>query len=363
MESQKKRFSIAQGSLLLLLALSSCSGSGTSGSASTPISIRYIDDSAAATLIGHSYIAKGKGAPLPIHYDDATWDWTSRSDALPQGKGGYWVFKNFAGTYSDGTAVDLTNVVADCTVKAVFVEKQYHWTFALYNGGKKQGSDQILAFDERTLPTLPSALTDPNPLWYNTSTFAGFTFAKDGGNTVFASGSSFTFQSGNGDPSANAAKGTFYSSLALTNHNRTYPLWISTGSSWVSLGSLKEGLTIRLDAAYTQELKHFTMSFYPTNADYLAKSNLRSETLSFVYGSTLSIDTSNPLLSVFQVKAAGTGALTTLSLTNASSVTNWKGDYTGAEGLAASADAHLNSGEILKDGATLFENCVFYPAA
>jgi hypothetical protein len=349
---------------LAVLLLSACSSSASSGSPSKPIAIRYVDDSASATEIGYSYIAVGKSAPLPTHYEDTTWDQTSRSGALPSKIGGYWAFKDFEGTYADGTAVDLTNVTADCTVKAVFVEKQYQWTFNYWNGGRNMAVDATLDFDGATLPSFPSAV-DPNPSWYQISDFSGFSFNKDTATTkaVFKNSSLLHFESGEADPSTVSAAGTLYYSLALTDYNRTYPLWFSNGASWISLGSLKDGLKVRLDAAYAKTLKSFTMAFYPTQADAKAGTNKRSESLSFVYGSTLSVDASDPANVKFSALAQGATKPVELTLSYSGTLTHWQGSYTGAEGVDAATDRYLNGGEILKDQSQLFENCAFYPVA
>jgi hypothetical protein len=363
--SKEKRASIIRAnSLLAVLLLSACSSASGSGSASKPIAIRYLDDSAEGAEIGYSYIAVGKSAPLPTNYEDTTWDGSSRSGALPSKIGGYWAFKDFEGTYADGTKVDLTDVKADCTVKAVFVEKQYQWTFNYWNSGRNMSVDATLDFDGATLPSFPSAV-DPNPSWYQVSNFSGFSFNKDAGSpkAVFNSSSLLHFESGEGDPSTVSAVGTLYYSLALTNFNRTYPVWFSNGASWISLGSLKEGLKVRLDAAYAKTLKNFTISFYPSQADADAGSNKRSETLSFVYGSILTVDASDPANVKFSALAQGATTPMELTLTYTGSLAHWQGIYTGAEGVDAATDRYLNGGEILKDQSQLFENCAFYPVA
>jgi hypothetical protein len=364
MGSEKKIPAVRCLSLFAVALLTACSSSGNSASASTPITIRYLDDSAAGTEIGYTYIAPGRSAQNPMHLEDDTWNGTSRSGATPSKIGGYWSFVGFKGTYDDGTAVDLAKVTADCTVKASFVEKQYQWTFSYRNGGRNMNQDWTADFDGAALPAFPSA-TDANPEWYQDSTFSGFSFSKDTGKTVFKDASLLRYESGSADPLSTSvsAAGTLYYSLALADgYNRSYPCWLSNGSEWFSLGSLKEGLKVQLDAAYTKTLKKFQISFYPSQADYTAKTNVRTETLSFTYGSTLTIDTSDPLASKFSALAANEMTPSTITLTNSSAVTTWHGVYTGAEGLDAATDRYLNGGEILKDQSQLFENCAFYPA-
>jgi hypothetical protein len=372
MGKQKRTSIIRYGSLLAVMLLTGCSTSTSSASPSKPVAIRYIDDSAAGTEIGYSYVASGKSALLPVNYEDTTWDWSSRSgDTTGFAPGDYWAFKDFEGVYDDGTAVDLSKVTADCTVKATFIKKRYQWSFTYWNGGlHKAALDTTLDFDGATFPTFPSDLkvtVDENPDWYQDSHFTGFSFEKDTATTknVFKDSSLLRFESGDADPSSSSvsAAGTIYYSLALTNQNRHYPCWLSTGSEWVSLGSLKAGLQVRLNSAYTKTLKNFTMSFYPSASDAKAGTNKRSESLSFVYGSTLTIDASDPANVKFSALAGGASVPQELTLTYTGTSVVWQGIFTGADGLDQATDRYYykNSGEVLKDQSQLFENCAFYP--
>jgi hypothetical protein len=270
----KKRSWLALSAIILGgsgLLLCSCVSSYTSESVSytRALTVIYYDDAPTPAKIGYSYVVPGEKAVLPNHfYNDAAYDYVSRKGTPPTTIGDYWSFNGFSGTYADSTAIDLTNITGDCSVYAQFTEKSYHITYKYFNQGIAVRDDDgdivkdYVAFG--TSPEFPSSLVDPSPEWYLDASFQGFTVAADTNSTpsVFTGGSEFAYVSGEGDPSSAAAAGTFYADVTSTDGNPTYPIHYSTGSSWISLGTLQDALVVSLNAKYSYSFKKFSCSFY-----------------------------------------------------------------------------------------------------
>ncbi len=380
MQGNKKKIVKATFIPLAAIILSGCGASTSSESTSVNgiYTVTYYDDNvtdegtSSPNRVGYSYVATGHGALYPTHLDEGATYKTSKSGRDPSGLGKYWSFSSFAGTYEDGTAVDLKNITGDCSVYAQFTEKSYSWTFNYYNSGRliKDASgdsiSQTLVFDGTTLPDFPpnskvSSLTSSTTQWFETSSFTGFSFALD---TAHTSLDGITIQSGDAAPSGDATKGVVYVSKEKTDKNRTYPLYLGNGSDWVSLGNLKDGVSLRLNAEYDTEARPFTMTLYPTKADFTAKTNAYTTTYHPVYGDSLEVNVGTNSITIKDLKpdtsirwqatinqADFTGSPTTFG--------DWAMVYTGTDGLLdADVDPYIGTDVDLSK--PIFENCAFY---
>lgn len=349
-------------SLSFLLLSTACSTQQTSdaSSNSSVFKVTYYDDAPTPVAIGYSYVTKGQSAPSPLRFYDGgeSYDKLSHSGQLPSAIGAYRSFTGYAGFYDKETKqnpVDLTSIQGDCEVQATFVEKTYSWSFAFYNASRVMaGKSQTIVFDgtKECLPSFPkeAETVDPAPLWYENSTFTGFSFNLDSAASLYKSESALSFANGVGAPSSVAAAGTIYIDLTDNQGNRAYPLSLSNGTDWVSLGSLSGGLSLKLSANYSHSRKAFTASFYPSAADYKAGTNVLSSTLAFTYLTKLSFATSGTTTTVTN----SDGENVAIELT---APKGWAGVYTGAAGL--DPDAYKNTAVNLDDN--LFENCAIYP--
>lgn len=118
-----------------LLALASCGAASNSDSyvAPAPVTVSFYDDSAEPQLVGYGYCIAGDPVDLRLSAD---YDFLSHDEAAQKAleNGEYLSFVGWAGTYDDGTAVDLSSVTADCSVYASFEKDVYSVDFRYYNG-------------------------------------------------------------------------------------------------------------------------------------------------------------------------------------------------------------------------------------
>lgn len=354
------------------IVLASCGSSGSSASyASKYLSVSYYDDTPVTpVLIGHSYVMPNANAMTMGHldkYEDGSlFDYTSRSKKAPSKVGAYWAFKDFEGTYDDEakTAVDLTKVTADCKVYAKFEEKDYTYDIAYYNDDQAKTSSQtgLKWGDQVTYPSLASyqqvnyrdPASTPNGDWgrdYVNPTDAKKTtpdFYCDGDASSKTLPSQWAFDSGESLPNTASAVGTLFATTALDDANqcnRTYKMYLSNGTDWLSLGSLASGLTIKLRALY-QALAHpFIVTFYDAKPT--------SGTPSHVLG-TLAV----PYNNVFTLSADGTTVSASYGTTTmapfASTHKSWEGFYTNCAGQKLYENKIVSELRVMAD-------CSFYP--
>lgn len=264
-------------SLLASSFLLSCSNGGASSSASLKTNafvVTYYDDAATPKKIGTSIVLPHGKAPVPTSFEEGvSYDYLSHSgrDPLKDGSylGNYFSFAGFVGTYSDQTAVDLNDVLSSVDVFPSFEIKKYSYSANYANKGiALRDTAGVLieqTLDFGTKPSFPADLKDPSPLWYEDSSFLGFSLKKDTNANVLANGDALSFLSGEGAPNATQALGSLYfdTSVKSDSFNRDYPAYYSDGSSWIDLGmTLKTGLSLSFEAAYSVSYKKFSVSFY-----------------------------------------------------------------------------------------------------
>jgi len=359
--------------------LASCSSSGNSASyASRPYVISYYDDAATPNRVGYTYaapvlldstgVAKANASVighLSPYSDNSYFDYTSRSGQPVSRVGSHRVFTAFAGTYADGTPVDLSAVTGDCSVYAAFHEDDYKFDVAYYN----DDNESIKAGAQSAL-TWGSEISYPNVISYQQVDYAdpsknaagnwGYDYRNpsdsaktnpdfyndlDATKTTIAS--SWAFADGEEEPSANAASGTLYAMTALDDTHKTNPTYrtfLSNGVSWIELGSLAAGLKIKMRASYTMAKHTFQVTFY----DAKPTSGVTPNVLG-----TLKV----PFNEVFAFSADGTNVSATsgtLSSSFVSSKKDWEGLYTNCAGVKLYENKKVSDYRVMAD-------CSFYP--
>ena len=366
----KKKMSSSIGCLLLASSAAFLAGCGDSSSvsyASTPVTISYFDDAAVPNLVGYSYVKPHSKATEMGHQqayeDNSFYDYASRSGNPLTAVGNHWVFSGFKGQYPGGGEVDLNDVTADCSVYASFVERSYVYGIAYQNDDNEQAfAETSLAWaDQIACPVLASyqqvdyahASANPNGFW-------GYDFQNPGDpskttpafysvldDTKKALPNLWTFASGVNAPTSPAASGTLYAVTALNDThltNPTYPLYLSNGDSWIELGTLASGLTIKLRASYTMVKHSFTVSFYESKPAVGVNPTVLG---------TLEV----PFAEVFTLNADGTNLTASYGGVNevfASSHMSWEGFYANCEGIK------LYDGKTVSD-LRVMADCAFYP--
>jgi len=352
-------------SLLASSFLLGCSNSGSSSSASLKTSafvVTYFDDATTPKKLGTSIVLPHGKAPVPTSFEEGvSYDYLSHSglDPIQDGSyvGNYFSFTSFVGVYSDETPVDLNNVLSSVEVHPSFEIKKYAYSASYANKdiGLRDDAGNLIkqVLDYGTKPIFPESPVDPSPLWYQNSSFLGFSLENDGKAGVLSSGDDLSFLSGEGAPSGVQTLGSLYfdTSVKSDSYNRDYPAYYSDGSSWVDLGmSLKTGLSLSFDAAYSVSYKKFPVSFYSDKTIDVDKNiipsgdNLLATSFSITYQDGLSY-VINGATTTF------TASGVSVSVTTSSTPTSWAGVYT--EG-ATFKNQPVNTSNIQ-------QACFFYP--
>jgi uncharacterized lipoprotein NlpE involved in copper resistance len=359
------RLAFELSSLVCSSFLLGCSNEAASSSQSLKTNafvVTYYDDATTPKKLGTSIVLPHGKAPLPTSFEEGVnYDYTSHSglDPLIEGSflGAYWAFSSFAGTYSDGSAVDLNNVTASVDVKASFEAKKYTYSANYFNKSialrDAEGNAVKETLNYGLTPSFPTGVQDSSPLWYQDSTFLGFSLKKDTNATPLANGSLLAFTAGEGAPSVAAALGSLYfdTSVKSDTFNRDFPAYYSNGASWIDLGmSLKSGLSLDFEAAYSTSYKAFAVSFYPektidTEKNIVPQGTALSATpLSVTYLDSISFAIAGTTTTV-------TYGSKTLTLTTSATPTSWVGVYT--EGTNFKNQA--------VDATKIQQACFFYP--
>lgn len=388
-QTTTKRFTVtllAASSLLL----GGCGGSGSSVSyVSKPVYVSFHDD--AGTEIGYCRVAPGYPAALShseaYSSDNSNFDYVSRKGEDLHKVGAYLAFDHWAladgtdatsilasvpgiGDSSSPSPTSLVNGLPQLDIYAHYATKLYPFSISLYNDGNaiysyKDGSKEIqcaqtlsdydwphLSLGDSGIGFVPAAskmVSDQkydyalspknsaqNPLgwWGYDFAFSGFYSEADGTDKHLLDFANSAFVSGVGTPSldASANKGSFYADTSLNDalgKNATYPVYLSTGSSWLSLGKLADQPTFKIHALYAQNKHDFAVNFYPSKADAEANTNAYSGTLYVPYGSTFSFSV-NAGVTTFTSATAPTeaGHAQTLNVT-AVAPSTWKGIFAG----------------------------------
>lgn len=343
--------------------LGCCSGEASSANSlkTNAFVVTYYDDAAVPQKLGTSIVLPHGKAPLPLSFESGVnYDYLSHSglDPMINGSfvGNYWDFSSFSGTYADGTAIDLNDILSSIDVYAKFTARSYTYKTGYTNKGIAIRDNAGAIFKETlaygTVPTFPSGIEDPSPFWYENSAFLGFSFKGDASFQVLSEGSAITFASGEGAPSGTGSLGQLYFDTAVRKDtfNRDFPAYYSNGASWIDLEStLKAGLSLTFEAAYSQSYKKFPVSFY---------SDVSHDSAGHVISGGVSLG--EPLSVAYMDMIAFTisGTSTTFSygaqsvtLTTSSTPKNWEGYYTQGKNYI---DGKVDVDEI--QGA-----CFFYP--
>jgi hypothetical protein len=215
-------------------------------------------------------------------YSDGTsWAYTSRSKAALSAVGKYWAFDSWVSL--DNQTVNLKAVTTDLKVKAKFVEKDYTYSINYFNDDNQKvdhpASRNLLWAAAISAPSLKSfqqmdyadPASTPKGFWgydfLNPTDLKNkkADFYEKSDTTKALLPSSLSFASGATLPVSVSASGTLFALTALNDFcqcNPTYPVYLSNGSSWLSLGNLASSLTISLYASYTRTAHPFNVSFY-----------------------------------------------------------------------------------------------------
>lgn len=359
--------------------LASCGGTGASVSyASKPYIINYYDDATTPNLVGYTYaapilidstsIAKANGSVighLSAYSDGSYYDYTSRSGKALSKVGSHRVFTAFAGTYADGTPVNLSAVTGDCSVYATFTEEDYKYDIVYYNDDNesvKSAAQTGLTWSSPAVyPDVKSYqqvdYADPSKNasgnwgydYQNPSDPSKATpeFYSDLDNTKTAISSAWSFTSGETAPSALAPSGTLYAMTAFDDahqSNPTYRTFLSNGSTWIELGNLAAGLKIKMRAVYAAVKHTFQVTFYDAKPTAGVTPN--------VLGS-LAV----PFNEVFTFAADGANVSATYGTVTsafASSKKDWEGIYTHCSGVKLYDGKKVSDYRVMAD-------CSFYP--
>lgn len=360
-------------SLLFLSVLSSCSSSSSSLSrATSPYTIEYYDDSPEPVRIGYSYVIPGGNATTISHdekySDGSSWNFVSRSKAAFSRIGAYRSFDSW--TAMDGGTVNLSSVTSDLKVKAKFVEKDYTFSANFYNDDNIKAADSSVSGlkwgDTPAFPTLASyQQVDYNHPTANTHGFWGYDFVNPSqsslknpafslkGDTSLAPiPSTWAFASGESKSDTVLAAGTLFVETALNDvyaSNPTYPLYLSNGTSWLSLGKMSEGVSVSFMANYSKVLHSFAAKFYDKDPEANANASLLGEisvpfTKSFtcvVSSGTTTISYDTQSVSIDPSKTSPTA-------------TSWTGRFVNCDGTNYSGKT--------VDQYTMMADAVFFPA-
>ena len=288
--------------------LSSC-GESSSKLASPTYTVSYFDET--GVQVGYAYVRENGIAPLVCKAMEGkeVYDFMPHSDMDLQTPGARYVFDSWEGTYdstldsrmaseTDGTAIDLGHIKANCKVTAKFTEQPYKIETTFKNNGEKVEGGAMVEFGSPiAFPTVTP--TEAHPEYYNTYAFDGWVLAKDDTSAKFQSADtlSYKWKSGTnanqfawglGAPivaDASGNKGVIYLDRTLTDHMPTYYSYISDGDKWIELGELSKGvLPLEFKSTYEVTKKEFTVSLYdPTNTTKVGSFNAE-------YGKTITFD-------------------------------------------------------------------------
>lgn len=365
--NQKRRLIIATlPCLLAFSALASCSSTSSSTShASGTLTVQYFDDSPTPVRIGYSYVMPKGNANTMAHeskYEDGTsWNYVSRSKAALSKVGAYRQFDGW--TAMDGGAIDLSSVTSDLSVKAHFSEKEYTYSVNFYNDDNVKLTTSPSGLSWGVAPSFPTLVSyqqvDYAHPQANTQGFWGYDFVnpsagsssapnfalKSDANATSIS-TTLTFESGESKPDTAGVSGTLFAETALNDSygcNPTYPVYLSDGTSWHSVGKMADGLAISFLAHYTKKAHEFSVKFYDKDPE---KNN----------DETLLGEIKVPYTKAFTcVSASGTTTISygTGSVAFSSSVASWSGRF-------INCDGQIYAGKAV-DSYTIMADAEFYP--
>lgn len=374
------------------ILLSACGASGSSTSrAASSYTVQYYDDSATPLRVGYSYIAPIKKNSSGVAYGDGSnighydkdydggkaYDFLSRSGKALTKVGNHWTFNYWAD--EQGNPFDLTKVSGDCKVYAAFKESAYTYSILYYNDDLvKDVNHTETAKTLDSQPSYPTGYASYQQINYGYSGatplvtpggFWGYDFSNPtdpnhpdfylkGDTAKKAISSTWTLTYGIGAPSSGSvgASGTLYADTTLNdahNTNPTYPLYLSNGSEWLSLGKLSEGVSIPLYAFYNKTEHSFSVTFYDQDPKNASAQQLGTTSLAV------------PFQQKFVLNADGTNVTAsygTSSLTFLSGKTKWKGYFKGCEKVYDATGKSINrylGGAV--DSYQIMADAVYFP--
>jgi hypothetical protein len=311
------------------LSLVACSSlDGASNLAGRVFTVTFYDDAATPGVLGYSYVIEGKAlaAPSGVDYSisKAAIDW----DTLP--KGGFRVFDKWVGTYSDDSSVDVTDIIASCSVYATYKTSIYDWGIYFKNGGTSYVDSQWVKFGNDFLWPV-STPTESDVEYFHTSTYKGFSLDKDSADQVILSRTDLKYAWGVGAPAVATAadKGTIYLDHEPTDSKglQTYPTYVSNGNAWFSLGNLKDvNVKLAFNATYEDANKNFEIEVYASKSE--AESGTAAPLVSFFVPYSNALNYSIVGAKTTFAFAGSTGA-ESYEVTTSSAPTRWAGLYSG----------------------------------
>ena len=258
--------------LLPTLALVSCgSMANSSYSAPSPLTVTFYDDSPEPEPVGYAYVLTGQRANP--NFSSSGYDFLSNDPDVVLADGEHQVFKSWVGYYDEAKQkpIDLNSIQEDCSVYATFAVEKYGLRFLFHNGGNYIPSEEdptvplvarMLWGEENVeMPLLPK-IEKYQPDFLLDYLFDGWTVSgHDGFGLLKSDLSNLCFA--DYDEAAAGEPLTLYldSSSLLANGEREYPVYIYEGGSYLSIGSLSEGLTVDLDSHFAESYKSFEATF------------------------------------------------------------------------------------------------------
>lgn len=235
---------------------------------SNVFTVSYYDDSETPQLVGYSYVIKGKQANMRS-LESGEYDRLSHSNARPSSVGKHFVFSGWAGTYDDGTEIDLNSIQDDCSVYAQFDEAEYTVSYTFKNGAISLRDDagNLIkgvakfgdAFSFSSLGVNFDELGYTVPRYGYQYELTGFTIDSDSSKSVVTD-SMIKWESGDALPSVPSVLGTIYVLTDGENANPIYTTYLSNGAEWVQLGKMSDNLKLSFSCSFDESEKDFTVS-------------------------------------------------------------------------------------------------------
>ncbi len=302
---------------LAVLGLASCSTGGSTSSTYVPpkpLLVSFYDDSPEPVLVGTAYCRPGTQADPTFQ----GYDFLSNDPELELLPGEHAVFRQFEGTYEDGTPVDLTSVKEDCCVYSVFAKEIYKMSFRYYNGSnlirdeESVGRAAITTTMEwgkaatRTGENPPSSVLKEGGDYGVDYLFDGWTvkghpeagiLPPDLGLGDSSLPGALAFSSFDTVPPSKGEVGTFYLDISKFDESGEplYPVYVhgEEDYSLISLGSLAEnalspfGLLIELEAHFAESPAVHEVMIVTTGDSITGGANLE-----LIHGSSIEVSKS-----------------------------------------------------------------------
>lgn len=307
--------------LLTPMILASCQGGNEPIKGSPVYTVTYFDE--VGTEIGYSYAIKGKAAVFKDKDGNAKYDYLPRLKSRDEGiNASYYVFDGWAGTYEDGSPIDIFSIQADCSVNATFARKEYSIGFRFKSEGKtlykntSSGKEGTILYDlpeegvsyESVSPSLAISETmslpyawGENPelltyFYYQIPSFKGFSLKETEavlpieGNALSFKAEVATFPR-NETPALDPKEkeGTFLLNLTKSESGvQDYPTFYSDGDTWTSIGSLSSFPILNLNAKFDTPFRPFDLYAYASEDD--AKKGGGTPLVSLPYGASVTFE-------------------------------------------------------------------------